>query len=307
MSLPSPVEKASWIAGIVGTFFVAYSFFTDDSSSKDGSEKSPQSIIQNAGNYSTQVGINSGTLVITTPGDGKIEEPVDIQGSWNQAAALEIAIKKLQNAKFEEENFGPPPFTHELVGEYNLLYKDRQTIILSITTQPLDFECHACAPYLSFFEFEKRSRGWRLIHSDIAAIQSGSWGGFFSHNLSIRVIGSNQYGVFIEDGYTAQGQTTAGTVLYSRIGDRFRQILSLATYESTSMLIDEGESWNSTITLIPTDMGFYDILVERQGNLRWHNINGEMIEDIGDKKGNIRPKDIFKFDGSVYRRSDLFK
>jgi hypothetical protein len=158
------------------------------------------------------------------------DEPVDISGTWKQSIALSLSKNKLISARFPLDNFGAPPYTHELLGEYNLLYKDRQSIILAIKTKPLNYECHACAPYLSFFEFEKISKGWKLIGSDVAAIQTGSWGDI-SSDLTMRVIGTNQYGVFLEGGYTAQGHTNTSVDLYTRIGDRFRNILSVATSE----------------------------------------------------------------------------
>ena len=85
--------------------------------------------------------------------------------------------------------------------------------------------------------------------------------------------------------------------LYTRIGDRFRNILSIAISEDD---LDErkGISWDSTISIRPSETGFYDILVERKGNLHWLDVPDDLVDDIGDRKGNVRPIDVFRFNGT---------
>jgi hypothetical protein len=62
------------------------------------------------------------------------------------------------------------------------------------------------------------------------------------------------YGVFITWGYTAQGITTATTTVYARVGDAFREILSVPL----------GQLWSTTFETKPTPTGIYDIVEERK-------------------------------------------
>jgi hypothetical protein len=305
MSRPSKVEKWSWIAGIVGTVIAAVAFFGSMFSGKDANPAS--TVTQQAGPNSTQIANNTGTVVIESS-DSKANEPVDIVGTWDQKQARAMATAELEKSKWDSEKIGDPPYVHEFLRESNLVYKDRQAIVLTFQTKSKDFECHACAPYLSFFEFEKRPRGWKLTSSEIAAVQIGAWGEFRPDAISVRVIGDNLYGVFLESGYMAQGQTVSDVTLFARIGDSFREILTLALGEGG----DSSGNWSSTINIKPTTTGLYDIIVERKGyggpqDLKWVNGADELKADAADQNGNVRPEDIFKFDGRRYVRSDIFR
>jgi hypothetical protein len=239
-----------------------------------------------------------------------VDIPVDINGKWSQDLATAQSTKKLDLLQWGTKFSNYGAFRHKLLGEYSLLYKDRQSIVLAFQTAPDGFECHACAPYLSFFEYEKKPKGWQSINDEVAAVQAGSWGEFSAEGLSVRVIADSLYGVFLESGYTAQGHTNIGVTLFARIGDAFRPILDLQLAEGGFLKDDYG--WSSTITMKPTNTGLYDLLVERKGNrgpqdLRWTDGPEERKPDVADNDGNVRPADLFKFNGQQYIRSDVFQ
>ncbi len=309
MLLSSKLETASWIAAIVGTAVAVIAFFRSMLSRRK--RRGGAAIIQRAGTKSTQIANNTGTIIIGfSEQESHALEPVEIQGKWDGNQAKAIAVAKLQrhdwkNLLAEKGNcWQPPPYRHELLGEYALVYKDRQGTVLAFQTMPENFECHACAPYLSFFEFEKRPRGWNLVGSEISVLRNGAWGYFPKEHISIRVIADNLFGVFLEDYYMAQGQSVSGVTAYARIGDSFCEILDLALGEN-GIFGEETWYWSSTITIVPTSTGLYDIVVERTGDLKWVNGSDEREDDAADG-GIIRPRDVFRFNGRRYVRSTVF-
>lgn len=298
------LEKWSWIAGIVSAVFGILAYWKMVSS-KDGSRTS-----QSAGAGSTQIGNNSGTIIIGQTGAPlPPAAPVDIQGKWKDEQAEEIVQTKLFAADWSHPEF-EVPLNHDLICASDLIYKDHQSKVLAFKTTPEDFDCHACAPWLSFFEFEKVSHGWSLTNSEIAVLQRGSWGDFPAEWISVRVISDHIYGVFLTSGYTAQGFTTQGVTLYARIGDSFREILSLSTSEDDPPEFGGG-GWSSTIEIRPAAAGLYDVVVHRKGktgpeDLRWVEGPDEGKDDVAGDDDRIRPLDVFKFDGRRYVRSNLF-
>lgn len=111
-----------------------------------------------ASSFLTEYGKQLGTLIAS--GD-----QLDIEGKWDLDRAQALATAEIINYRWHEKDFGEPPYVSKLLDQYSLKYKDRETIVLAVQTTPKDFECHLCAPYLSFFEFEKRPRGWTLSTS----------------------------------------------------------------------------------------------------------------------------------------------
>ncbi len=96
-------------------------------------------------------------------------QPVDFYGSLNQSKAVTIAMARLREESWTaKEQFSGPPYEHELLGQYDLIYQKRECTLLAFKTRPQQsFDCHPRAPYLSFFPFEKRANGWKLIHQEI--------------------------------------------------------------------------------------------------------------------------------------------
>nr|WP_159105259.1 hypothetical protein [Herbaspirillum sp. B39] len=276
---------------------------------KKKSEHLPShSIQQTAESSSIQTGHISGSNTITNNVNHNYmpaltpSKAVDIPGRWSIEDAKSICLKHLQEANWK--SLAPDldaPFNHDFVGSFFQTYKTKEEFVLIFSSITVDMDCHACAPYLSFFEFVKQDAGWDLKIYDIAAYKAGSWGK--PPDISIKVIGEEKYAVFMEDGYMAQGWTVTGTSIHARIGDSFKEIFNLLTSQGDP----EGNGWTGRMTIIPTTTGFYDIEVRREGipgpeNLIFLNSANDFKMDVADHDEKVRPIDIFKFDGQRYRR-----
>ena len=298
MAAGSRLEKWYWIAGIAAAIFAGFALF-------EHSDKGA-GIIQ-SGENNTQIVGNQGTVILD-PRAVADNEPVDIDGAWSRSQSTALALAALKRKVWDPKDFGDPPYLHKFVSEHSLVYKDHQSIVITFQTTPDDFECHACVPYLSFFEFEERHRGWKLINSDIGVVRAGGWGSFPPEDISVRVIGENIYGVFLKEGFTGQGVTVEDVSICAKMGDSFKEVLFLEIAEADP----DGGGWSSTITPSPTTTGLYDLVVDRVQDdprhiLKWENGPERSKEDVADYEGNIRTHDVFKFDGNRYMRSDVFR
>ncbi|MGF6570912.1 hypothetical protein ABH945_003023 [Paraburkholderia sp. GAS333] len=272
MKISPEIEKWSWVAGILGTIVAILAFvgpmFHDSNSNQ--------------------------------PGDHQAAP--DISGRWDIEQATKIALTKLQGTNWTK--LAPDmkgPFDHKGAGQYHLIYKHGESIVVAFATITKGDECHACTPYLSFFEFEKVSDGWRLADPDVGVIQAGNWGG--PPTMSVRVIADDRYGIFLQPGYTAQGWSFGEVLIYARIGDAYQKIFEILTDQDDP----DDHGWVSEISLIKNDTGFYDIAITRKGepkadDLRYiDGINVDELKwDVTDQSGNIRPHDKYRFDGQRY-------
>ncbi len=307
------LEKLSWLAGIASLVvaIVAYLWPSSTSDPKDarqGQPSTPQTINQVAGPNSTQIGNVNGSVVVNNNGLSQNDsEPVEITGQWDQVKARQLVQSQLRSTKWSGiDKDLEAPLEHTEVGQYSLLYRNREGLVLAYSTITRESVCHACAPYLSFFEFEKRPKGWKQIGSYIAVRQDGSWGS--PPKMSVAVIADDRFGVMLETGYMAQGWIVGATSIHTKMGDSFREVLSLMTNQAAP---DE-RAWDSTITFKPTTTGLYDIEVNRKGqhgpkDLVWLDGNDKFKPDVSDHNGNIRPRDVFRFDGQAYRRNELVR
>lgn len=124
-------------------------------------------------------------------------------------------------------------------------------------------------------------------------MQEGSWG-LPPNSLKVIQIGYNIFGVVIEDGYTAQGETTEGTSIYSFVGDEFKKIF----FTETS--VDRGDNfpnlpktkWSSSIKFKKEGESFFDIVLQKEGFVDGKKINST---------------ELYKFDGISYSKSELYE
>jgi hypothetical protein len=293
------VTVKNWVraGGALAVFVLVY--FYSPAGVATGSSPS---ISQHAGPGSTQIGINSGTVVISAQDKLAISIlPVDIQGSWDQGAAEAMALSSLQAWSTQQRR---REAEHKLLSTSDLLYKDRQTKLLAYASA--GESCHPCSASLSFFEFEKRARGWKLTDTRLDAVGAGAFGQFDGDGLTIRVIADNTYGVFLIDCDMHFGFSECYQSLHSMIGDSFKQLFRLKTTE-----IDfnrNGHGWTSSISIMPVSTGPYDIVVDRKGTRGPRDLVVQGDEDPDFADGHrVRPKDVFKFDGKEYVRGGIFE
>lgn len=230
----------------------------------------------------------------------------EFTGSWDLDVAVRYAIAQLSTHDWQK--IAPEmstPLNHNFAGEYHLVYRSKEGVVIAFGTITDGHDCHACAPYLSLFEYEKVDTGWRLVTTNIAVCRAGQWGEL--PPLSAIVVAEDKFGVLLEDGYTAQGWTNCTTSLYVRVGDRFKNVLKLLVSQGDP----DGRSWSSLIKVQDTKSGLFNLVIQRSGagsteELVFMDSAPEWKADVADHSGRVRSSDVFRFDGQRYVRNTLF-
>jgi hypothetical protein len=225
-------------------------------------------------------------LGLSAPRAFALQDAVDIQGDWNAEKARTLATQRLVARSREPKN----PFCegkrcnleHKVLGEYEIPYSDHQAMVVVTASNDPHNDCHACAPYLSVFEFVHRPNGWALTAADFAITVWGQFGEADASGIRVLLIRNNLYGLFLNGGGTNQGETDTTTKIEARIGRHFKQILDLQTGEDVS---GGSEHWNSQLQVVPRPSGFYELVVKRSG--------------VRDGK-KFSETERFRFDGSDY-------
>ena len=230
-------------------------------------------------------------------------DPREMVGKWDAGAAWKIVdavleVEKLppmhSDCKDKRQDRREPAcdFSHSHIGEYILSYRDRESILLITASSEGPSDCHACAPALSFFEFVKSDRGWKLQDVSLAVVEWGSWGKI-EPEPKVYVIGDNKYGVVLEGKYMAQGIIQSGTTIFVRLGDSFRDVFTeLTGVDDTGFKGKPRNVWNSEIKIQHGNTGFFDLVVERSG-LR----DGETFAE----------RELYKFNGRDYASAGLYR
>lgn len=213
----------------------------------------------------------------------------DIRGDWDASAAWSLVNSKLKNKT--------PPFCrgslipckqidHQALGEYTLLFRESQSIVLLSATKSPQHNCHPCGASISVFEFSKKDDGWYLEVEDIFALEIGSWGGLEAVDVAVRAIGSEVYGLFFVLGYTQMGESSDVTFVYCKLGDEYRVIFDWITSGSAVGMDGSGYDWETEINILDGVTGIFDMQVT-----------------VNDNEAGRRPAEdlLFRFDGQGYR------
>jgi hypothetical protein len=237
---------------------------------------------------------------LASSGDGglhhKTAKSMEIQGKWDPAksealirAGLTEGELRLRDPFYESNSL---ELDHRIVGEYYLRYRDRESMMVVTASIEKGVNCHACAPRLSLFEFERRAAGWILVDFSLAVARWGQWGQVGTDDVKVFVIGENLYALFLDGNGGSQGWTSSRTCVHARVGDRYQEVLNLQTAQDDSGTIAPGaQNWTSVIKIQSGSSGFYDLLVERRG--------------IRDHK-NFAECERFKFNGQKYISSGFY-
>lgn len=246
---------------------------------------------QSAGNSATQIGSVTGPVNIFT-GQGSPQENIDIKGAWNPEAAHKIAEELLAKAAEVDSKLfcdidcdKALEIEHSIIGDYHLIYGSKEVALLIRFSTPLGNGCHVCGGYISIFEFEKKIGGWSLVQSDLAAVHSGQYGSMESSKVYARTIGSNQYGIFIEDSELHQGYYDTGVEVWAKLADHYVNVLNIQTAaDHEAAPVDT--NWKSIIYIVQSaNPGMFDIRLD---------INGKVHSSL------IRESVVFFFDGVEY-------
>jgi hypothetical protein len=100
---------------------------------------------------------------------------------------------------------------------------DNSTLILLISTEPFedDYWCIACSPLLGAQLWHKEDNSWCLLAEDRAITFMGGAGGLNYEDAKVVNVGSNKFGVLIEDDISRGGSTPIETTLLLPSGKGF--------------------------------------------------------------------------------------
>ena len=212
-----------------------------------------------------------------------------VMNKWDKAKASELAMGILRKElPVDEKN---SKLHHTIIEHYYLKYnQDDERFVVALSSIGDDFECHACAPLLSFIEFKKQDNdGWIIGRKNIGIFREGSWGS--PPSLKVMIIGTNNWGIVTQGGYTSTGIHSESTTIYANIAGTYQEVFSETTEEDHS---GRGSVYELTsdISVRPvTGNPFYDLVLVK-------NIRSEEGEQSSEKI-------IYKFDGQRYSASSL--
>jgi hypothetical protein len=218
-------------------------------------------------------------------------------GDWSNAAAEAYVISRLQDHGdaraygFAIADDQDATAHHYIYDYYPLQTATGEYYLVVAYTKPKPFECDACAPRLSFFEFRKTADGWTPAATSIGAYSGGSAGSPPAAIHPVR-IGRDRFGIAIESPAAGFGSREARFTLYANVDGAFQRVFSVVT-ERKGAMYDERivpiGSWR--VNIVPrsdTDNPFYDIQV--------NSVDGPELSGIP----GLSDRKRYRFDGKQY-------
>jgi len=91
---------------------------------------------------------------------------------------------------------------HEVVGFYDIPQMGKVMKLVITASRPnKDHECHACAPKISFFVFEKKDGKWYLRKSYLNIHKMGQWGHAPNYDAyQVIKLSDDKFGLFLKGG-----------------------------------------------------------------------------------------------------------
>lgn len=176
----------------------------------------------------------------------------------------------------------------------------RAFLVMSANTPQND--CHGCAAILGAAALTEVAGGWRIDAVDSEVQTIGSYGQVPDGGFPVQ-IGPQKPGILLTPGFTNQGQTTSGLVLFAeQRNGGFAEILSVPETDADNGGSCEGEEgdgtgepcweYSSTWQFV-TEKGreLYDFELTRKGTRRASE--GAGVEDFTEKV-------LYRFDGAKY-------
>lgn len=227
-------------------------------------------------------------------------------GTWDDSNAKHLLMESIMDSeykiKFGEYGDGDRgkniEFEHKLLNFYHVLYKGEPNVVGVTYSKPKVeyFDCHACRPSISFFEFIKNGNKWTLEREHIDALKGGEWG-YPPEEFKVLPIGYGIFGVLIEGSVTSHGSTERWVSLYSLVGSKYREIFN-ATLD-----VDVGGGIHGPIQgikFIEKGDSYYDMQVKGIYFYYEDGVNKTIKE--------YKPDDeeaLFKFSGIRYKLADF--
>jgi len=197
-------------------------------------EQSVKLIVQKQGFETTHQYVSLGNTSVSLPMKKK-GQGNDIEGKWNKDKAKQIVMKYL-NDYGDFKKYGVDcglkkrcEVIHQILGEYNIRYNHKETIMVVASTTTKENVCHACGHALSFIEFVRNENGWNIGAINMNAFHWGQWGEINPEEIKVLAIGENIFGVIVITEGGNQGISVTATEIHAYIGDEFREIFSAIT------------------------------------------------------------------------------
>lgn len=184
--------------------------------------------------------------------------PVDVPSALDETARARLAQHPWQAAGAVD---GKPLVleqdtpVHKLVGVYRgqrapreglQSTGSREVALLVYASQAHDNDCHACAPWGSFFQFEQvpstPAPAWQLVHAAVGQEPVGSWGAMAP--VHVLPLSHQALGVWFVASYMAQGFNSEALLVYSWVGEDWRQVFYASTGETDGNAEDD-LSWQA--------------------------------------------------------------
>ena len=208
------------------------------------------------------------------------ERNLDIHGKWVSETANMKVLELLKQHKWsltDLKYLSSPPeqVPHRVYDEYELIYSSSESkVLIVISDESKGISCHACAPFISVFKFDKLELGWKLTETDIAVTQFGSWGKFDDNRdeemekpgqgiLDVRVIGVDRYGLFLSGGYSNTNSSTEVVSIYTKVSGSYKNVLDIITFYNYGS--NSTTEWSASYSLKEKNTGLYNIIVNKSG------------------------------------------
>jgi hypothetical protein len=146
--------------------------------------------------------------------------------------------------------------------------------------------CHACAPYVSVFEFRRIDSAWTIHGSDIAFAKAGAWGALKPENARIEALDDSSVAILLTTSFMGQGCLESSLDVYKWDSHNTHSLSSLQVGSSNAGEVGDDNvkelvDWNADVDLVPQDKGMPRLRVIRHGveegdSLRdttWHDLD----------------------------------
>jgi hypothetical protein len=179
---------------------------------------------------------------------------------------------------------------HSLIGFYPILSsKDPMQLIIASSKPKSEYDCHACAPKMSFFLFVIADGKWVLDRSYINAHSMGSWGEApESKAYQVIRLNTDEYGLFLKASSAEQGYLTKSIWVYAFGAKELKQIFK-AEVEADDSATGKPprDIWSAKFAFQKGKGRYYDIVLYKQGVEEGKPIKKEIVYRFGKERYSI--------------------
>lgn len=115
-----------------------------------------------------------------------------------------------------------------------------KAFLVTNETRTEDNDCHACAPLIGFFVFEKSYRGWKLSSYSKNLVHAGVWGE--PPTVDLVKIGPERWALAINSGFSSLGDTEDYIALFLPDANGVHMVFSATTLEELEAMCERDEN-----------------------------------------------------------------